>query len=202
MRMLNYINIVKNIMISRKFAYLALSCKISPKAKIFGAKNMKIGANTVVHQYANLRCTDLNNYKNIIGSIVIGEHCTIQPYVYIYPLGGKISIGNYCSIHPFTVLYGQGGLVIGDYVRIAAHTIIIPENHNYSSRDIPIFRQGYTQKGIVIEDDVWVGANVTILDGVCIRRGCIIGAGSVVTKSTEEYGVYVGNPSIKIKIRK
>ena len=51
----------------------------------------------------------------------------------------------------------------------------------------------YLKKGIVIEDDVWIGAGVKILDGVIIRKGCVIGANTVVNKSTEQYGIYVGS---------
>lgn len=58
------------------------------------------------------------------------------------------------------------------------------------------------RKGIVIEDDVWLGSGVKVLDGVVIRKGCVIGANAVVTHSTEAYGVYVGIPAHKIKSRK
>lgn len=57
-------------------------------------------------------------------------------------------------------------------------------------------------KGIIIEDDVWIGAGVKVLDGVTIAQGCVIGANSVVTKSTEPYGIYVGVPARKIKSRR
>ena len=53
----------------------------------------------------------------------------------------------------------------------------------------------------MIEDDVWIGANCTILDGVRIAKGCIIGAGSVVSKSTEPFGIYAGVPARLIKKR-
>lgn len=52
---------------------------------------------------------------------------------------------------------------------------------------------------IIVEDDVWIGANVTIMPGVRLRRGCIIGAGAVLTKDTDEFGVYAGIPAIKIR---
>lgn len=57
-------------------------------------------------------------------------------------------------------------------------------------------------KSIIIEDDVWIGAVVKVLDGVTIAQGCVIGANSVVTKSTEPYGIYVGIPARKIKSRR
>lgn len=65
-----------------------------------------------------------------------------------------------------------------------------------------ICKQGLLNRGIVIKDDVWIGTGVRVLDGVVIATGCIIGAGSVVTHSTESYGIYVGIPARKIKSRK
>ena len=165
---------------------------------ISGSSKIKIGAKTKIYPYAILEC---DNYKNGLSSIEIGNHCSIHPFAYIKTYDGKITIGNYCSVHPYTVLYGNGGLSIGNNVRIAAHTVVIPANHNFSSTNIPIFKQGLSTEGIRIEDDVWIGAGVYILDGVTIEKGCVIGAGSIVTKSTEQYGVYVGNPAKKIKDR-
>jgi acetyltransferase-like isoleucine patch superfamily enzyme len=93
------------------------------------------------------------------------------------------------------MIYGTGGLKIGNDVRIATHVVITPAGHVFDKKDIPIRLQGVEMKGIVIEDDVWIGANATILDGVIIGRGCVIGAGSVVTKSLPEYSVAVGVPA-------
>lgn len=99
------------------------------------------------------------------------------------------------------MIYGQGDIKIGNYVRIAAHCVLIPSNHVFSDVSQPICQQGLQNKGIVVEDDVWIGCGVRILDGVVIAKGCVIGAGSVVTNSTEPYGVYVGIPAKKIKSR-
>lgn len=98
----------------------------------------------------------------------------------LIPYGGVISIGDDFSLNPYSVLYGHGGLSIGNSVRIAAGCVIIPANHVFSDPGTAIRAQGLTKLGIVIEDDVWVGANVTILDGAHISRGCVIAAGSVV----------------------
>lgn len=136
------------------------------------------------------------------GSINIGKNCELRNGSRILTYGGNITIGNNCSINPFTILYGQGNLVIGDNVRIAAHCIIIPSNHIFSDPDAPIAFQGLSKEGIIIHDDVWIGCGVRILDGVKIAKGCVIGAGSVVTKSTIPYGVYVGTPAKLIKKRK
>ena len=116
--------------------------------------------------------------------------------------GGDITIGAGLSLNPFCVLYsGKAGLVIGDNVRIAAHTVIIPENHNFDSLDVPIRFQGRRSKGVVIGSDVWIGTGVRILDGVVIGDGCVIGAGSVVIGELPSFSVAVGAPARVIKFR-
>jgi acetyltransferase-like isoleucine patch superfamily enzyme len=93
------------------------------------------------------------------------------------------------------VLYGHGGLRIGNFVRIATHCVLVPANHGFDRLDVPIARQPVQALGITIEDDVWIGANSVVLDGVTIGRGAIIGAGTVVTKDVRPYAICVGNPA-------
>jgi acetyltransferase-like isoleucine patch superfamily enzyme len=135
------------------------------------------------------------------GNIEIGDYSVVQRSTILDSKGGFIRLGRECTVNPFCALFGHGGLTIGDYVRIAAHTTVIPANHVFSSTAVPICRQGLTRQGIHIEDDVWVGANVTILDGVRIGRGSVIGAGSVVTRDVPPYSIAVGNPARVIKSR-
>ncbi|WP_320200592.1 acyltransferase [Agrobacterium sp. rho-13.3] len=92
----------------------------------------------------------------------------------LIPYGGKITIGNDFSLNPYSVLYGQGGLVIGNDVRIAAGCVIIPYNHIFADRNKPIRLQKLSKLGIVIEDDVWIGANVTVLDGSHISKDALL----------------------------
>jgi acetyltransferase-like isoleucine patch superfamily enzyme len=136
------------------------------------------------------------------GSVSIGPRTRIHQSAMLLTYKGDIRIGANCSVNPYAILYGEGGLIIGDGVRIAAHTVIIPSNHNFKDPDVPIFRQGHTQKGVVIGDDVWIGTHCTILDGVTVGNGCVIGAGSVVTKSIPEYSVVAGVPARVLYNRK
>src|SRR6185369_13351419 len=120
----------------------------------------------------------------------------ILPYAMIKTAGGDISFGEYRTVHPFCVIYGfAGGLQIGDAVRIATHSIIVPGNHNYEDAEKPIRLQGTTSKGIKIEDDVWLGAGVKVLDGVTISKGAVVAAGAVVTKDVPEFSVMAGIPA-------
>jgi acetyltransferase-like isoleucine patch superfamily enzyme len=129
------------------------------------------------------------------GTIEIGNSTSIFPYARLEAYGGAIRIGDHCSVNPFCILYGHGGLTIGSCVRIAAHVVIVPANHSFDDVATPICAQPLTRLGIVIEDDVWIGAGARILDGVRLGRGCVIGAGAVVTKDTRPNGIYGGVPA-------
>lgn len=109
--------------------------------------------------------------------------------------GGNIRIGNNCSVNPFTIVYGHGGVELGDGVRIAAHSVIVPGNHNKSVDGLPVYLSGVTARGIKIGDNVWIGAGARILDGVDIGRDVVVGAGSVVTKSIPAGETVAGVPA-------
>ena len=108
--------------------------------------------------------------------------------------GGHIRIGDHSSVNPFTLIYGCGGATIGSSVRIAAHCVIIPENHNPGTDSVPLHRSGTTRRGIRIDDNVWIGAGVKVLDGVSVGRNCVIGAGTVVTRSAPPGAKILGVP--------
>ena len=147
-----------------------------------------------------VRISKTSKIKTVAGgSISIGKFSVVQDYAMILSYGGKIQIGDFCTINPFCILYGHGGLRIGNGVRIAASTIIVPANHKFDDLDKFIFQQDETKLGIVIEDDVWIGAGSKILDGVHIGQGSVIGAGSVVTKNIENFTVAAGNPAKTIR---
>lgn len=155
---------------------------------------IKIGSKTHVYRGATIETRHG-------GSITIGKEGEILDGVLLLSYGGNIRIGDYCSINPYTIVYGHGGVTIGNNVLIAGHTMIIPANHIFSDRNTPIGRQGCTTKGIYIEDDVWIGHACSILDGVTIGKGAVIGAGSVVTKDIPPYSIALGNPAQVVKMR-
>ena len=158
-------------------------------------RKISIGPRTKISRHSSLRL-----YGG--GSIKLGSNCRVMDYALILSYGGAVEIGDDCSINPFCVLYGHGGLKIGNGVRIASHTVMVPANHTFENLEIPIWRQPETRRGIVIEDDVWIGAGCKILDGVRIGRGSVIGAGAVVKDSLPEYSIAAGVPARVIRNRK
>lgn len=135
------------------------------------------------------------------GSIAIGRNCEIHALSMIMTYGGDIRIGDDCSVNPFSIVYGHGGVRIGNGVRIAAHTVIIPANHATPNDGRPLVLAPIEARGIEIEDNVWIGAGVRILDGVRIGRNAVIGAGSVVTKSVAANATVAGVPARVISQR-
>ena len=130
--------------------------------------------------------------------IRIGAFSIIDSFVKVKPAGGEgdVTIGQHTVINSGCVLYSGNGIVIGDHVSIAANCTFAPVNHEYRARDRIIQAQGFaaTKGGIVVEDDVWIGANVVVLDGATLRRGCVIAAGSIVRSEVDAYTINAGNP--------
>lgn len=152
---------------------LKFKCKISRKAEIQLTKRLTIGKNTRISSFVKLKIND-----------------------------GVIKIGKNCTINSFCFLYGdEGGLEIGDNVLISPGVGIFPSNYKYTDKNKLIIDQGVTSKGIKIEDDVWIGSNSTILDGVTIGKGSVVGAGSVITHNVPPFSVVFGVPARVIRKR-
>ncbi|HTK36838.1 MAG TPA: DapH/DapD/GlmU-related protein [Caulobacteraceae bacterium] len=137
--------------------------------------------------------------------IEIGARTLIDSFVKIKPVGGMgdCIIGDDCAINSGTVIYTGNGVRIADSVAIAANCTLAATNHAFDDRTKLIREQGFSagKGGIVIEEDVWLGANVVVLDGAVIGRGCVVAAGSVVRGVLEPYSVYGGSPIRRLRSR-
>ena len=137
--------------------------------------------------------------------IIVGDGAVIDAFVKIKPAGGKgdVVVGPGSYINSGCVLYTGHGITIGANVLIAANCTLAPTNHEIRDRTRLIREQGFSPSrgGIVIEDDVWIGANSVILDGAVLRRGAVVGAGSVVRHELPEYSINVGVPARTIAWR-
>jgi virginiamycin A acetyltransferase len=138
--------------------------------------------------------------------ITIEDGVMIDSFVKIKFVGGAgdVLIGRNSYINSGTVIYSGNGVRIGENVLIAANCTIAPVNHEFRDRSKTIKMQRFmaSKGGIVVEDDVWIGANTVILDGAVVRKGCVVGALSLVRGELEGDGIYAGNPLIKIGNRR
>ncbi len=137
--------------------------------------------------------TFIRNKKNII----FGQHVTVFYGALISPIALKV--GDYSSIGVNCFLAGK--VEIGNNVIIGPHVSIPGSTHTFDDKKVPIMYQKDEILGTVIEDDVWIGSNVTIIDGVRIGKGSVIAAGSVVTKNIYPYSIVAGVPAKLIKKR-
>ncbi len=149
---------------------------------------------------------DARIYPSVRGTrIVIGAHTQIYDFVVIRAVGGAgdLVIGSNCYINPNCVLYSGAGIQMGDYVLVGPGCSIVPANHEIARTDVVIRKQGFmaSKGGVVIEDDVWIGAHSVILDGAHIETGAVIAAGSVVSGRVPARSVWGGNPCHLIRER-
>ena len=115
----------------------------------------------------------------------------------------RIFIGENTTINSGVVLYTGNGVSIGKRCAIAANCTFAATNHEYADPDMPIVEQSFmpSRGGVVLEDDVWVGAHVVLLDGAILRKGCVVGAGAVVRSEIPANSVCVGVPAKVISQR-
>lgn len=106
-----------------------------------------------------------------------------------------IRVGRDSLIGEYTVIRGQGGVTIGERVYTSPFVQILAVDHVFHDPDRSFVEQGITAQGIVIEDDVWIGAGAIITDGVRVGKGAVIAAGAVVTKNVESHTVVAGVPA-------
>lgn len=129
---------------------------------------------------------------------VIGPRAMIDAFVKFKPAGGAgdVVIGADSYINSGCVLYSGHSIRIGANVLIAANCTLAATNHAFTDPDQPIQTQGFqpSRGGIVIEDDVWIGANTVLLDGTHIGRGAVIAAASVVRGPVAAFTIQGGNP--------
>lgn len=138
----------------------------------------------------------IQDYSRIRGrNIEIKDHVFIHENVFIRS-AVTVKIGERTTINRNTCILDH--VIIGSDCSIAPNCVIVGSNHQFMDGSKTIKSQGSEILGIVIEDDVWIAANVTVLDGVTIGKGSVIAAGAVVTKSVMPYTIVGGVPAKEI----
>lgn len=164
---------------------------IAPSANI-------MGSGTIINHMKNKELVRIGNYTNLQGELLIMEQ------------GGSISIGDYCYIGAGSRIWSGKNIKIGNRVLIShnvnihdniAHPLDAADRHNdflhiFLGREMQ--PEAYRAEQIVIGDDVWIGFNATILKGVNIGDGAVIGACTLVTKDVPPFSVVIGQSDQKI----
>lgn len=156
---------------------------------IFATMKTATEMNTGYHTPENV-----HEYMEHILGKPLDESTTVLPPLYI-DYGKPVNIGKGCFIQQCCTFFGRGGITIGNEVFIGPKVNLITINHDVN----PENRSATYGRPIVIEDKVWIGINTTILPGVKIGYGAIVGASSVVTKDVPAMTIVAGNPARIIK---
>ena len=174
-----------------------------------------VGKNVTITHGNHIRCGKSVKFEDFSeihglcsGGLVFGDFVTISRGVMIRPssyygkdLGGGLVIGANSSIGPYGYVGCSGKIRIGSNVMFGPKCSLFAENHIFSDAKKTIKSQGVKQKGIVVEDDCWIGSNVIILDGVTIGRGSVIGAGTLVTKDIPAGSVVMDKRNKSMEMR-
>ena len=169
---------------------LGRGCRIESGVSLQYPGRIRIGDGTGIGRNVTLRAnTDQSP------GIELGKGVSINDAVVINANRGRVTLGDRSWLGPFCLIYGNGGVAIGRNVLVAGHSSINTVSHSAERCDIPVNDQPVVIDPVVIEDDVWIGLNAVVLQGVTIGHGSIVGAGAVVTKSIPPWSIAVGVPA-------
>ncbi len=143
--------------------------------------------------------------------VTLGEGCWVAGELLVYPQGGRIDIGDYCYVGEGTRIWSAAHVSVGHRVFIAhgvnihdndAHSVSAKERHRHF-RELVVdgeasFTESVASADVHIGDDAWIGFNSSILKGVRIGEGAIVGACSVVTRDVDPFTIVAGNPAAEI----
>ncbi len=174
--------------------FVGKRCKLSHKHLI------RLGRTVTIEDSVEINA--LSKQGVTIGdNVTIKKNTIIECTGVIRELGEGIRIGNQVGISQNCFIQVRGFVEIGSNVIFGPNVSIFSSNHIFDDPKIPIMNQGESRKGVIIEDDVWLGSGCIILDGVKIGKGSIVAAGSVVNKEVLPYTIVGGIPAIPIKER-
>jgi acetyltransferase-like isoleucine patch superfamily enzyme len=179
-----------------RFATVGRGVMIGSNVTLRCPNRIWLGDNIAIDSSAVLDAKGRESLIHIGNSVLIGKGSIFSC------ASGKINVGNEVSTGPYCYIRAsRSSIVMGSDITIGSHTVIISGSPDYERLDIPMMKQLGSARGIIIEDDVWIGVGVQVIDGVKIGRGSVIGAGAVVISDIPPYGIATGVPAKVIKMR-
>ena len=163
-------------------------------------RHLQCGKNLNLQAFSSINALSYNGVK-IGNNFTLGKYSIIECTGVLRDVGNSLTIGNNVGMNHYCFIGARGDIIIGNNVIFGPRVSIFSENHNYSDQSRLINEQGVTKGKTIIGDDVWVGANVSIMSGVEIGDGCVIASGAVVTKSVSPYSIVAGIPAKVLKNR-
>ncbi len=134
--------------------------------------------------------------------VFIAEDCILQTGAILASSDtGRIVLKKHVYLGEYTILSSKGQIEVGENTIIASHAFVVDFDHRFDRPELSFYDSGFDCRRVTIGSNVWVGAGTKILKGVSIGDGCVIGAGSVVTRDVPPYSIAVGVPARVIRKR-
>lgn len=159
--------------------------------RLFYFVYLKRGKGSVIYRSVRKDLPPFNRFS-------LGHYSVVEDFSCLNNAVGDLIIGDFTRIGLGNTIIGP--VTIGNHVNLAQNVTVTGLNHNYEDGEKRIDQQGITIKPVIIEDDVWVGANAVILPGVTLGCHCVVAAGSIVSRSIPPYSVCAGCPAKVIKV--
>ena len=191
---------VRGLFTFKPFKKRGKALRIGKGVKIIFPRYLNLGNFVSIYDGAYLNCLAEKGIK--IGDwVIIEKNAWMRSTVVYEELGIGIEIGEESFIGEYARLGGAGGIKIGKRVGIGAFAQILSEKHIFEDPEKSWYDQGVERKGIIIEDEVYIGNSAIVLDGVKIGKGAVIGAAAVVTKDIPPLAIAAGSPARILRYR-
>ena len=148
------------------------------------------GRHSVIHHSVRMDTPPYRKFR-------LGDYSVIESFACINNAVGDVIIGDHTRVGLHNTVIGP--VTIGSHVNLAQGITVTALNHNFSDSGKRIDEQGVSTTPVVIEDDVWIGANAVVLPGVRIGTHSVVAAGAVVTKDVPPHSIVAGVPAKVIK---
>jgi acetyltransferase-like isoleucine patch superfamily enzyme len=185
-------------MLIRGFLKTGKKVFIGSNTKIYNSKNIVFGHSVTIGKLCEIDAFSSENIK--LGNCVkIGSFSTLTSTSHLSKYGKGLIMGNNSAIGDYTHFGASGGIKIGNDVIMGSYISFHSENHNFNDSSKLIREQGVTSKGIVLGNNIWVGAKVTFLDGCKVGNNSVVAAGAVVKGVFPDNVVIGGVPARILK---
>jgi acetyltransferase-like isoleucine patch superfamily enzyme len=197
-KLIAFILIKRLFMLIRGFFKTGKKVFIGRNTKIYNAANISFGKSVTIDKYCEI--DGFSSERIQLGDCIkIGAYSTLSSTSHLSKYGKGLKMGNNSAVGQFTEFGAAGGIEIGNDVIMGSYVSFHSENHNFSDTSKLIREQGVTSKGIVIGNNVWVGAKVAFLDGCIVGNNSVIAAGAVVNGVYPDNSILGGVPAKIIK---
>ena len=190
----------RGVMLALRSGRFAFPVFVGRGVVVTNPRHLRLSPGVTIGDYCRLDCLGRSG-------IVVGNGVTLRRGVHIEvtsvirELGEGCVLGERVGISEGCFLGAKGRIDIGEDTIIGPKTLLVAENHVFADIGRPIRSQGVTRQGITVGRDCWIGGAVSLLDGVRVGDGCVVGAGSVVSRDIPPRSVAFGSPARVVRSR-